>query len=240
MRPQMKVSIGAGALVAACLFSSAGHAQSAGEPPPAPPATGAPATPPAPPPDDAAPPPKHDDLPAPRDPGPGDAGTSDRAPLDPDQDPPRAKKPPRDLETVEAPAPQDQKRTLIPGFVLTGVSLVGIGIGIGGLVVSAKHGSDAEDQAAKIKKAGGNCKPVVDGFSDDCKKVTDAASAHNTWQKVGRGAMAIGICTGAIAAVYFLWPERRPSSNVAVRPIPIVGVGEKGITEAGGGLEVRF
>ena len=157
-----------------------------------------------------------------------------------DEEPRHTKRLPRDLEPVEAPPPRDDKRSLIPGFVLAGVAAVGIAVGTAALVVSSKHASDAKDEAKAIKKGGGNCKPMVAGFEARCADVTDAASGHNTWQKVGRGAMAVGVATGAVALVYFLWPDKRPSSNVAVRVMPSVGLGEKGIDEAGGKLEVRF
>ncbi len=135
------------------------------------------------------------------------------------------------------PTPPFAKRNDIPGIVLLGLGAAGVGIGIAGVVVGGHQGTIAERDAASIKKDGGLCQPTTPGFASRCSAVSDAASAHNTWQKVGRGGLAIGVACAVAGIVYLLWPEGRPAARKgSALLLPFAGPGEGGLVLTGAAL----
>jgi hypothetical protein len=131
------------------------------------------------------------------------------------------------------PAPQ-AKRNDAPGFVLLGLGAGGIGLGIAGVFVAARQGTLAERDAAAIKKAGGFCQPVTPGLASKCSAVADEADKHNTWQKVGRGAFAVGVACALAGLVYLVWPEGRPGPKKRSAMLtPFAAPGEGGLSLSG-------
>ena len=164
------------------------------------------------------------------------ADPSDPAPL---VDPELSPAPSRPSESFEPVPNEPERRAFVPGIVLLGIGSVGIGIGIAGIVVSSHKGSLAKHDAGTILKGGGTCQPVTGSFGSLCRQVADESESHNTWQKVGRGGLVVGIASAAAGILYLLWPEGhvRPKKVGTLR---VDFVPTMGLTEGGAGLVGDF
>ncbi len=152
-------------------------------------------------------------------------------------DPELAPAPSRPQESFD-PVPNDpERRAYVPGLVLLGIGSVGIGLGIAGVVVSGHKGTLAKNDAATILKGGGTCQPVTGGYARLCNQVADESSSHNTWQKVGRGGLAVGIASAAAGIIYLLWPaghaQAKRSAGLVVDFVPVMGPTEGGFDLTG-------
>ncbi len=124
------------------------------------------------------------------------------------------------------------QRSLVPGLVLSGAALVGIGTGIA-LVVAA-NGKKAE--SAKLQGQIQSVEPYnCLGASAACTTLSDTASSAGTlsnaafWTLLGSGLAAAG------AVTYFVWPTAKPTSPsaTAVHVLPSAGVSGIGLSAIG-------
>jgi hypothetical protein len=125
--------------------------------------------------------------------------------------------------------PSGPKRSLVPGVVLGGAALAGIGAGIALVVVA--NGKKDDALAMRFQIPFGGC----DVATPACTELADTAgSAGNLsnaafWTLLGSGFAAAG------AVTYFLWPAAKPtsSSGAVVHVLPVVGAGGLGLSATG-------
>ena len=124
------------------------------------------------------------------------------------------------------------QRGLVPGLVLSGAALVGIGAGIA-LVVAA-NGKKAE--SAKLQGQIQSVEPYnCLGASAACNALSDTATSAGTlsnaafWTLLGSGLAAAG------AVTYFVWSTAKPTSPTAtvVHVLPSAGVSGVGLSAIG-------
>jgi hypothetical protein len=131
-----------------------------------------------------------------------------------------------------APAP----RSLVPGFVLGGVAVLGFGGGIAFLAVSAGRRSEASALSTQIVGNHQSCIPGAGNFdSARCGGLHDKLQSYATLHNTAVGAFIAGSAAALGTAAYFLWPMvvRPKSTGKALRLVPAVGPGEAGAVVTG-------
>lgn len=136
---------------------------------------------------------------------------------------------PTDESTTE---PASFKRSLVPGLVLGGAAVAGIGAGIALVVAANGKKADVTKLQSQIQGVEPyNCL----GTSAACTALADTASSAGTlsnaafWTLLGSGLAAAG------AVTYFVWPTAKPTSPSAsvVRVLPSAGVDGLGLIATG-------
>ena len=134
------------------------------------------------------------------------------------------------VPVVVAPVePSGPQRSLVPGLVLGGAAVAGIGAGIA--LVAAANGKKAAAAKMRGRLAGVDCNVP----SPDCTSLAESAGAAGTlsnaafWTLLGSGLAAAG------AVTYFLWPadKAHPTSGAVVQVLPSVGVDGLGVSATG-------
>ena len=134
------------------------------------------------------------------------------------------------VDVFDAPVePSGPKRSLVPGVVLGGVAVAGIGAGIA--LVMAANGKKADAAAMRFQIPYGGCNVTTLA----CAELADTAGSAGTlsnaafWTLLGSGLAAAG------AVTYFLLPAPKPTSpsGAVVHVLPVVGAGELGLSATG-------
>ena len=122
------------------------------------------------------------------------------------------------------PAAARRGRSAAPAFVLGGLAVAGVGVGVGLFVAHSGAASGAETLSAQIKAAGKAC-----GQSPDprCSTLADKASSADTLGNASTGAFIVGGALAVATAAYLLWPAPAQTTGAAhpIRLHPVVGQG---------------
>ena len=133
------------------------------------------------------------------------------------------------------PPPAPPKRSLVPGFVLAGVSGAAIIGGAAFLGVSASKRNDAEAAGAVIMMAHKSCIPGASNYDTvRCPPLLDTLHADDTFHDVAVGVFVGAGVAGASAIAYSLWAQARPRpSGHDVRVTPVLGSEARGVIVSG-------
>lgn len=120
--------------------------------------------------------------------------------------PSRGDPPPAVAPTTPPPETRDEGPSIIPGLVLGGVGLVGVGVGVALLVAGGSAGSDADAIAKKVIDDGGQCDPAKPAtFQARCEDFNAAASDEATLSTVGAISLIGGGVLLAGGVVWTVW-----------------------------------
>ena len=134
------------------------------------------------------------------------------------------------VDAIDTPAaPSGPRRSLVPGLVLGGAAVAGLGAGIA-LVVAA-NGKKADAAAMRVQIPFGGC----DTTTPACAALEDTARSAGTlsnaalWTLLGSGVAAAG------AVTYFLWPAPKATSSTGavLHVLPTGGVSGLGLSATG-------
>lgn len=135
-----------------------------------------------------------------------------------------------------APPPEEtrDRPSLVPGLVIGGVGLVGVGVGVGLLVAAGSAGGDAETKAAGIRGEGGLCDPVTSGFETACASFQDSLDQDATLSTAGAIALISGgvLLAGGVGWTIWAATSEGDAATARVQLAPEVGPG-------GGALRLR-
>jgi hypothetical protein len=133
------------------------------------------------------------------------------------------------------PPPAPPKRSLVPGFVLAGVSAAGIIGGAAFLGASANKRADAETAGALITAAHKSCIPGASNYDTvRCPPLLDTLHADDTFHDVAVGVFVGAGVAGASAIAYSIWAQARPRPSVHdVRVTPVLGGDARGVIVSG-------
>lgn len=147
-----------------------------------------------------------------------DAGATAAPPVPPPQQPPST--PP--TERQEGPS-------LLPGLIMGGVGVVGVGVGITLLVVGGMRGSDAETIAAEIDRQGGRCDEPTSDFEQPCATFASLVDEQDTFNLAGAISLIGGGLLLAGGAGWTVWAatsdgEPRAAASPRVILTPSLGL----------------
>lgn len=123
------------------------------------------------------------------------------------------------------PAERPDGPSIVPGLVIGGVGLAGIGVGVGLIAASSGPGSDAEQIAAALRADGAICEPdPTAGFEARCAAFQQAADDETTLATPGVAALIAGgvlLTGGVVWTVWAATAEPDPDGDAAARhPTP--------------------
>jgi hypothetical protein len=130
-----------------------------------------------------------------------------------------------------AAAPSDARRSLVPGLVLSGVAVAGLGAGIA--LVAAANGKQSDAAAIRqgLAVGGTDCNngtPACFGLADTARSAGNLSNAA-FWTLTGSGLVA------AAAVTYFVWPAAKapPRAEAVIHVLPSVGAQGLGLAATG-------
>ena len=113
------------------------------------------------------------------------------------------------------------KKPIWPYVVGGVVAAVGVGVGIGGVVSSASHGSNASDMAATVHSKGARCASET---SAPCAPIQRELSSRDTLRGVGIAGFAVGGAALIATIVYAAVPARKRETAHSIQIAPSVGL----------------
>jgi len=125
--------------------------------------------------------------------------------------------------------PSGPQRSLVPGLVLGGAAVVGLGAGIA--LVLAANGKKTDAAALRFQIPYEGCNVATPACTTLADTAGSAGNLSNAafWTLLGSGLAAAG------AVTYFVWPTAKPasSSGAVVHVLPIGGIGGLGLSATG-------
>ena len=144
---------------------------------------------------------------------------------------PRLKDQPKELvakapESVSSDVPvssEVEKRSLVPGVVLGGIAVVGLGVGGALLGIGLGKKGDANDLRASILSSGGGCVPGFGNLSSKCADLKEQFDTSYMFQNIGGAALGVGGAAAIAAVTYLVWPaskgKKEPHPPLKVAPV---------------------
>ncbi len=137
---------------------------------------------------------------------------------------------------VAPPAPPPSPhRSLVPGLVLAGVTVVGIIGGAALLGASVNKHDDAVSMGSTILAAHRSCVPGAGNYdAARCPGLMSALHADDAFHDVAVGVLVTSGAAAVGAIVAGIWSQARPRvSGHEVRVTPVLGSGDGGVIVSG-------
>ncbi len=142
----------------------------------------------------------------------------------------------QDVATSASPKASAARRSLVPAFVVGGVGVVGIGVGVALLAASSGALEDAEASSAALRANGQSCGPKFSNYAG-AATCTDLAAQTAKVDALHNGGLIPLVVGGAAlggALLYALWPSKTPArATLRLRAVPMLSRGEGGLLVSG-------
>ncbi len=139
--------------------------------------------------------------------------------------------------TAESASPEapSTRRSLVPAFVLGGVGVVGVGVGVALFAASSGALSDAKASSAELRQGGLSCVPGSTNYlSGPCAELAAQTKKVDSLHNAGVVPIIVGSAALGGALLYALWPSKPAASATSrVRAVPMLGRGEGGLLVSG-------
>jgi hypothetical protein len=135
--------------------------------------------------------------------------------------------------TIERGSLQEQsKRSKVPAFVIGGVGMVALGIGVPFIGVAVSQRSEATGLSIATTHSCRLSDPLPTG---KCKDLASAAASSDTFGNVGVAALVVAGVAVASVATYLLWPapHDEPHSARSVHLLPTASTNGGGLVMLG-------
>lgn len=133
----------------------------------------------------------------------------------------------------EAPS---TRRSLVPAFVVGGVGVIGVGLGVALLAASSGAREGAEASGATLRADGRSCVPDFTNYAG-AATCTDLAAQTARVDALHNGGLIPIVVGGAAlggALLYALWPSKTSARATSrLRAVPMLGRGEGGLLVSG-------
>jgi len=137
--------------------------------------------------------------------------------------------------TSASPEAPSTRRSLVPAFVVGGVSVVALGVGVALRAASSGALSNAEASSAELRAGGLSCVPGSTNYvSAPCADLAAQTQKVDTLRNGGLVSILVGSAALGGALVYALWPSKTPASATSrVHAVPLLSRSEGGLLVSG-------